>query len=170
MPSPWASPALLERNRKGSLGQLDRQQIARRDGDATGVNPVEERPAYDVQRLRGNQGLDHEARVESNRIGSRNSSSSIANTPRLAGRRAPAKVMAYRRPYMSGVTRTFTRRPSVARFRAARFSSGVLYLAGRLSSASLSGLSGSGLPFVCVFAMDSMLLTIVPADPDVTGL
>lgn len=70
---------------------------------------------------------------------------------------------------MSGVTRTLTRRPSVARFRAARFSSGVLYLAGRLSSASLSGLSGSGLPFVCVFAMDSMLPAIVPADPDITG-
>lgn len=70
---------------------------------------------------------------------------------------------------MSGVTRTFTRKPSVARFRAARFSSGVLYFAGRLSSATLSGLSGSGLPFVCVFAMDSMLATIVPADPDITG-
>lgn len=70
----------------------------------------------------------------------------------------------YRGRYMSRVTRGPTRRPSVARFKAARFSPGVLYLAGRLSSASLSRLSGSGLLSVCVFATDSML----PTNPDIT--
>lgn len=68
---------------------------------------------------------------------------------------------------MSLVTRTPTRRPSVARFRASRLSSTVSYLAGRLSSASLSGLSGAGLPCV-VFATDLMLPAMLPAAPDVT--
>jgi hypothetical protein len=47
----------------------------------------------------------------------------------------------------------------VARLRAARFSSGVLYFAGRFSSASLSGLRGAGLPLVFVFATDLMIST-----------
>ena len=39
------------------------------DLDLLDPDSVEERQAYDVQRMRGNQGLDHEARVESNRVG-----------------------------------------------------------------------------------------------------
>jgi hypothetical protein len=95
----------------------------------------------------------------------------MAKTPRVAGRRPPVEAMAYRRPYMSGVTRTLTRSPSVARFSAARFSSGVLAVAGRFSSASRSGLRRSGLPLVCVVATDLMVSTeIVPACPDILDL
>jgi hypothetical protein len=57
---------------------------------------------------------------------------------------------------MSGVTRTSTLNPSVARLSAARFSSGVLAVAGRLNSANLSGLRRSGLPLVWVLATDLM--------------
>lgn len=74
----------------------------------------------------------------------------------------------YRRPYMSGVTRTLTRSPSVARLTAARFSSRVLAVAGRLSSSNLSGLSGAGLPFVCIFATELMVSNIMPARADVS--
>ncbi len=103
--------------------------------------------------------------------GRRSSGSSIAKTPRVAGRRPPEGAMAYRRPYMSGVTRTLTRSPSVARFRAARFSSGVLAVAGRFSSASRSGLRRSRLPLVCVVATDLMISAeIVPACPDILDL
>jgi hypothetical protein len=43
--------------------------MASSDLDLLDPDSVEERQAYDVQRMRGNQGLDHEARVESNRVG-----------------------------------------------------------------------------------------------------
>jgi hypothetical protein len=127
----------------------------------------QEGATYCVEGLRGDQRLDH--KLVSSAIGSgrRSSGSSIAKTPRVVGRRPPVGAMAYRRPYMSGVTRTLTRSPSVARFRAARFSSGVLAVAGRFSSASRSGLRRSGIPLVCVVATDLMISAeIVPACSD----
>ena len=78
--------------------------------------------------LCGDQSLNDEAGIESDRIRQQKLfASSIANTLRLAGRRPPRGSWPYRRPYMSGVTRTLTRKPSVACLSAARRSSRVLY-------------------------------------------
>ncbi len=100
-------------------------------------------------------------KLVSSAIGSGSRSSVPRSRIRLAWRAGAhlGESWAYRRPYMSGVMRALKRSPSVARLRAARFSSGVLYFAGRFSSASLSGLRGAGLPLVFAFATDLMIST-----------
>jgi hypothetical protein len=67
--SPAASPAFLECDCEYGLGQLDGEQIAGRDRDATLVDPVQEGATYCVEGLRGYQRLDYEAGVERDRIG-----------------------------------------------------------------------------------------------------
>jgi len=67
--SPSRAPALLERNRKHRFSELDLQQITPHHADA-GVHDLLHEPlAHRVQRLTFDERLDHEARVDGERVG-----------------------------------------------------------------------------------------------------
>ncbi len=69
MSTPAPAPAFLQGDGEGTLGELDREQVAGDNRDAAIEDAFEEGAACRVQRLGREQGLHDEAGVQRDRVG-----------------------------------------------------------------------------------------------------